>query len=186
MRGQALVGNGALLEEQHPRRHRSSDIGEQDENCFLRESTGKRFPGEQRAADGSPVGMAQQGDRDEYQVEHGGDEGNALPGPIAMGHQGDEEDDPCTEDGDGRGHAEESQASADGNELGDQSEEVADHEVDHGEPSPEGAEAVEDEFGVTAMRGGAETHGHLLHDAGHDKGEDYEGEEETDAAAGSG
>ena len=41
------------------------------------------------------------------------------------------------------------------------------HEVDHGEPSPEGTEAIEDEFGVAAMRGGAEADGHFLDDAGH-------------------
>ena len=36
------------------------------------------------------------------------------------------------------------------------------------------------------MGGGAETHGHLLNDAGHDEGENDEGEEEADAVAGSG
>ena len=140
----------------------------------------------QSAADRAPMRMAQQGDGDEYQVEHGGDERDALPGPVAMGHQRDEEDEPCAEDGDGGRDAEESEAGADGDELGDQREEVADHEVDHREPSPEGAEAVEDEFGVTAVGGGAETHGHFLHDAGHEEREDYEGKEEADAVAGSG
>ena len=130
--------------------------------------------------------MAQQGDGDEYQVEHGGDERDALPRPVAVSHQSDEEHEPCTQDGDGGRDAEESKAGADGDELGDQREEVADHEVDHGEPSPEGAEAVEDEFGVTAVRGGTEAHGHFLHDAGHDEREDHEGEEETNAVAGSG
>ena len=83
-------------------------------------------------------------------------------------------------------NAEESQAGADGDELGDQGEKVADHEVDHREPSPERTEAVEDEFGVSAMGGGAEAHGHFLNDAGHDEGEDDEGKEEADAVAGSG
>src|ERR1017187_4294558 len=125
--------------------------------------------------------MAQQGDGDEYEVEHGGDERDALPRPVAVSHQSDEEHAPCTQEGDGGRDAEESKAGADGDELGDQREEVADHEVDHGEPSPEGAEAVEDEFGVTAVRGGTEAHGHFLNDAGHQEGQNDEGQEETDA-----
>ena len=130
--------------------------------------------------------MAEQGDGDEHQVEHGGDEGDALPGPVAVSHQGDEQDDPRAKNGDCGGNAKVSQAGADGDEFSDQGEEVADHEIDHGEPSPEGAEAIEDEFGVTAVRGRAEAHGHFLDDAGHEEGEHDEGEEEADAEAGSG
>ena len=133
-----------------------------------------------------PVRMTEQSDGHEEQIEQRGDEGDALPGPVAMGHESDEEDDPSAEDGDGGADAEKSEAGADGDELGDQREEVADHEIDHGEPSPEGTEAIEDEFGMTAMSGGAEAHSHFLNDAGHEEGEHDEGQEEADAEARSG
>ena len=118
-----------------------------------------------------------------YEVEHRGRESDALPGPVAVREQSHDQNQQCAQDGDCGRDAEVSEAGADGDELGDQREKVADHEVDHGEPSPEGSEAVEDEFGVSAMSGGAEAHRHFLDDAGHDEGEDDERQEEPDAEA---
>ena len=123
------------------------------------------------------LGVGHERDGNEDQVECGGGEGDAFPGPIAVTHQGGVEDDQRDEDCDPGTDAEETEAGADGDELGDESEEVADAEVDHGEPSPEGAEAVEDEFGVAAMGGGAEADGHFLDDDGHAEGEGDEGDE---------
>src|ERR1700727_637575 len=130
--------------------------------------------------------MAQQRDRNEDQVEHGGDERDALPRPVAVGHERDEQDDPRAQHGKDGPHAEESQAGANGDELRYEREKVSDHQIDHREPSPEGAEAIEDEFGVTAVSGGAEAHGHFLDNAGHNKSEDDEWQEEADAETGSG
>src|SRR5208282_822573 len=65
-------------------------------------------------------------------------------------------------------------------------EKVADAEVDHGKPSPEGAKALEDEFGVSAMGGGAKADGHLLDDDCHAERQGDEGDEEADAELGSG
>ena len=96
------------------------------------------------------------------------------------------EDDERDENRDPGRNSEEAEAGADGDELGDEGEEVADAEIDHGEPSPEGAEALEDEFGVAAMGGGAEADGHFLDDDCHAEGEDDEGEEEADAELGAG
>ena len=137
-------------------------------------------------ADGVPAGVSHEGDGNEDQVECGGGEGDAFPGPVAVTHERGVEDYQRDEDCDPGRDAEETEAGADGDELGDQSEEVADAEVDHGEPSPEGTEAVEDEFGVSAMGGGAEADGHFLDDDGHAEGEDDEGKEESDAEFGAG
>src|SRR6266404_2354270 len=41
--------------------------------------------------------------------------------------------------------------------------------------------AVKDQYRVTAMRGGTETHGHLLYDNGHTKRENDEGDEEPNS-----
>ena len=103
-----------------------------------------------------------------------------------MRHQRSVQDDESDEDCDPGTDAEEAEAGADGDEFGDESEEVADAEIDHGEPSPEGTEAIEDEFGVAAMGSGAEADGHFLDDDGHAKGEDDEREEESDAELGAG
>src|ERR1700732_5117208 len=75
VRGQALVGDSALLEEQHPGRYRRTDIRKQDEDGFLRKSSRKWLPGEQRAADRSPVRMAEQGHWDDDKVEHRREQG---------------------------------------------------------------------------------------------------------------
>src|SRR5262249_38729858 len=49
------------------------------------------------------------------------------------------------------------------------------------EPSPERAEAVEDEFGVAAMGGGSQADCHLLNDARHQEGQNDKGQEKSDA-----
>ncbi len=137
-------------------------------------------------ADGMPAGVGHERDWNEDQVECGCGEGDAFPGPVAVTHERGVEDYQRDEDRDPGRDAEETEAGADGDELGDESEEVADAEVDHGEPSPEGTEALEDEFGVSAMGGGAEADGHFLDDDGHAEREGDEGEEESDAELGAG
>src|SRR5579863_2371066 len=134
-------------------------------------------------ADGVPARVSHERDGNKNQVEGGGGKGDAFPRPIAMTHERGVENDERDEDGGPGGNSEEAEAGADGDELGDQREEVADAEVEHGEPSPEGAEAFEDEFGVAAMGGGAEADGHLLYDDCHAEGESDEGDEEADAEA---
>src|SRR5690242_424863 len=96
----------------------------------------------------------------EHEVEHGCEERDAVPSPVAVGHERRKQDEPGSEYGDERRNAKKPQAGANGDEFGDQREEVADHQVDHGKPSPERAEAVEDEFGVSAMGSGAEADRH--------------------------
>ena len=183
--GHALVDGGALLEEKHPGSDGGADIGEDDqENVFV--EAGERLPGDECAAHRVPTGVGHERDGNEDQIECGGGESDALPGPIAVTHQGGVEDDERDEDCDPGTDSEETEAGADGDELGDEREEVADAEVDHGEPSPERTEAVEDEFGVAAMGSGAEADGHFLDDDGHAEGEGDEGEEKTDAELGAG
>ncbi len=103
-----------------------------------------------------------------------------------MSHQGNEQNQPRADDRYCGRNAKESQAGANRDELGDQRQKIADHQVDHGEPSPERAEAVEDQLGMAAMRGRAQADGHLLYDACHQEGEHDEGQEEADAETGSG
>src|ERR1700747_3222140 len=79
-----------------------------------------------------------------------------------MTHEGGVENDERDQDRHPGRHAKKTETRADGDELGDEGEEVAYAEIDHGKPSPEGPEALKDELGVSAMSGGAEAHGHLL------------------------
>ena len=80
-----------------------------------------------------------------------------------------------------RGHPEEAQAGAYGNELGDERQEVPDSQVDHGEPSPERPEAVEDQLGMSAMGGRTQADRHLLDHDRHAKCEEHKRNEKTDA-----
>ena len=128
-----------------------------------------------------PIGTRQDGGGDEESVEDGEGQSNALPSPIATGGDGAEHDDQRRAHGDAGANAEKSQAGADADEFGDQREEIAQHQITHGEEAPEFTEAVEDEFGVAAMSDGAETHGHFLHDEADQEREHNEGKEEADA-----
>src|ERR1700688_407014 len=157
--GHALVDGGALLKEKHPGSDGGADGGENEEKSVFVKA-GKRLPGCERMADVVPVGMGHERDGNKSQIEYRGGESDAFPRPVAMAHESGVEDDECEEDSRPGGHAEEAESGADGDEFGDECEEVANAEVDHGEPSPEGAEALEDEFGVAAMGGCAEADGH--------------------------
>ena len=103
-----------------------------------------------------------------------------------MSHQGHEQNQPRTDHRHRGRNAKESQAGANRDELGDQRQKIADHQVDHREPSPERAEAVENQLGMAAVRGRAQADSHLLYDACHQEGENHEGQEEADAETGSG
>ena len=98
-----------------------------------------------------------------------------------MRHERDREHQQRGQDRNRRPHAEESEPGADGDELRDQRQKVADHQVDHREPAPERTEAIEDQLGVPAMSGRAQTHGHFLHHASHEECEHHERQEKTDA-----
>ena len=65
-------------------------------------------------------------------------------------------------------------------------QEIADHQVDHREPAPERAEPVVDQLGVSPVRDGSETHGHLLDHQRHDERKNDEGNEEANAITGAG
>ena len=101
--GHAFVDGGALLEEKHPGGDGGADVGEDDEESVFVEAR-ERLPGDEGVADRVPAGVGHERDGNEDQIEHGGGEGDALPGPVAVAHQravedheGDEDGDPGTE-----------------------------------------------------------------------------------------
>ncbi len=98
-----------------------------------------------------------------------------------MRHECDGEHHERTKDCNRRSHSEESQPGADGDKLRDQRQEIAHHEVDHREPTPERAKAIEDQLGVSAMSGRAQANGHFLHHASHEECQHNERHKETDA-----
>src|SRR5438105_2439765 len=102
-------------------------------------------------ADGAPMGPGQKGHRNEYEIGGGG-QGDALPGPVAMRYQREVQDCKSTENREPRGHAKKSKACTNSNKFGDKGQEVADSQVDHGEPAPKRSKAVKDQFCMTAMR----------------------------------
>src|ERR1700719_1965619 len=128
-----------------------------------------------------PIRVRKQGYGNENEIEYGEGEQGSFPRPITVHHHGQAQEHKCASDRRPSGHAKKSQARANGDKLGDQSQEIADAQVDHGEPTPERPKAVKDQFRVSAMRGGTETHGHFLYDDGHTKRENDEGDEEPNS-----
>jgi hypothetical protein len=82
---------------------------------------------------------------------------------------------------DARRNAEVRRTGADGDEFGDEREQVADREVGHCEAAPTRAETIDDQFGVAATRRDSDAHDHLLHDVCQNERQDDEREEEADA-----
>src|ERR1700719_2075896 len=128
-----------------------------------------------------PIRVRKQGYGNENEIEYGEGEQGSFPRPITVHHHGQAQEHKRASDRRQTGHAKKSQARANGDTLGDQSQEIADAQVDHGEPTPERPKAFKDQFRVSAMRGGTETHGHFLYDDGHAKREDDEGDEEPNS-----
>ena len=124
--------------------------------------------------------MREQGRGNEQQIEHRQPHQHAFPGGVSPKSQraDDERHADCHRQP-GR-QAEIEAAGLDRDELGDQRQQVAEHEVAHREIAPERAESLEDEFGMAAMRRHAEPHRHFLHHERHQEGEQDERNEEAD------
>ena len=80
-----------------------------------------------------------------------------------------------------RRNAEESQPRANGDELCDQRQKIADPQVDHREPSPERPEPLEDQLRMSTMRRRAQPHRHFLDHQRHPKRQHHEREEESNS-----
>src|ERR1700736_4960953 len=128
-----------------------------------------------------PIRVGHKCNRNEHQVECSGGQGDSFPSPITMAHQSRVQDDQRNEDRHPRRNAKETQPRTYGDELSDKSEEVSNGQVDHRKPTPERPEAVEDQFGVSSVSGGTETHSHLLHNNGHAERENDERNKKSDA-----
>src|SRR5579864_378683 len=133
-----------------------------------------------------PVRTRHKGQRDEDQIKRRKGQRDALPRPITVRDQSEIKDDDRSADGNGGRHFEKAQPGADGDEFRNQGQEISNGQVGDGEPSPEGTEAGEYQFGMAAMSGGAHTHGHFLDHDRHGKGKNDEGEKETDAETSTG
>jgi hypothetical protein len=121
------------------------------------------------------------GDRNENEIEYGDSKQSSFPRPITVHRYGRAQEHKCTSDSSPRRNAKESQSGTDGNELGDQRQEIANAQVDHGEPAPKRPKAVKDQLRMTVVRGGTQPHGNLLYDDCHAKRENDEGNEEPNS-----
>src|SRR5271169_4849701 len=179
--GKSFVDCCALLKEKHPRGHSCANISQHDDQSVLAQTARERFPGNECMTDRVPIRVREQGNGNENEIEYGDSKQGSFPGPITVHYYGQTQEQERTDDRSPRGHAKKSQACTDGNKLGDQRQEIADAQVNHREPAPERAEAVKDQFRMTAMSGGTETHGHLLYDDCHTKRKNNEGNEESNS-----
>jgi hypothetical protein len=162
-RGDALVDDVGLLEEQLPGGHRGAHDGDHEQDRGGIEPTADAGDDE-AAQDGAGVGVGEHGQGDGQEIHHHEDEHEALPAAEAArgrdghqpeGGQGDRDVGTDAEVAEGQAHAD---------ELGDDGEEVQDEEVADGEGPPEAAEALDDETGVADTGDGAQADDHLLVD----------------------
>src|SRR5438046_1827723 len=100
-----------------------------------------------------------------------------------MGHQGQIQDSQRTQDCSPGRYAKETKTGPHGNELGNESQEIAEAEINHGKPSPEGSEAVKDQLRVAALGHSPQAHRHLLYHDGHYECQHDKGKEKADAKA---
>ena len=183
---EAFIDDGALLEEDHPGCHGGADIGEDERDECGVEAARQWAPVGDGVREGMAVGMGHEGRGDEEQVEGGKAHQQPFPGRIVAEQQrADDHADPDQHRQPGR-HAEIEAAGLDGDEFGDERQDIAEDEVAHGEIAPEGAETLEDKLGVAPSGRNTEAHGHFLDEIGHDEGCQDERHEEPDAVGGAG
>jgi hypothetical protein len=94
-----------------------ADVCQHDDQCVLAQTAGERLPSEECAADRVPIGVREQGHRNENEIEYGDLEQGSFPRPITVHHYGQAQEHECATDCSPRGHAKKSQARTDGNKL---------------------------------------------------------------------
>ena len=132
---------------------------------------------------GAPIGTRQNRRRNKKSIEDGQAQSDSFPGPIAARGDRGRHDQQRPSHGDRRTNTEEAQPRAHPDELRDQRQEISQDQIAHGEESPKFAEAIEDQFGVSAVRDGAQSHRHFLHHESHDKRKHHKRYEESNSEA---
>jgi hypothetical protein len=125
--------------------------------------------------------MGQQRGRNEEQIPHGKRDHDAFPRHVPARAHRERDKKPRSDHGISRRNAEIGRARADRDEFGDEREQVADREIGPREASPRQAEAIDDQFGVSAARRDADAHDHLLDDIRQRERENDERDEEAHA-----
>ncbi len=118
------------------------------------------------------------------QVEEGKAEHDALPTPVAPAAEREDDEREPERDGDAGAEVEVGEPDADGDELGDERDEVGEREVGGAEPAPHATVALQHELAVAAVGDGADAHAHLLADIGHGEQHGDERHEEAEAVLG--
>src|SRR5262249_12529435 len=116
----------------------------------------------------------------------GQSQGDAFPRPVAMSQQCDVKHEHSAADCHYRRNTEKAQSGANGDELGNQGEEISNREIDDGKPSPEGPEAGKNQLSMAAMSSRSDANRHLLDDYSHGKSKDDEWKKESHPEAGAG
>ncbi len=176
-----LVHHGALLEEDHPRRDGSPDVGQQDEEqgpgdpARYVDELSRRVqvqPGRQArdeaVAHDAPAGGRRglhgpERRRDVDEVEEAEEQREFFERPVLAREHDAEQDQGHPDEGDDGRNAEHGARGDHPDVFGDQGEPVGDGQVGDGEPAPERAETLEDRLGVPAFCHGTQANGHFLH-----------------------
>ena len=180
-RRQALVGRGALLEEDHPRRDGRADRRGDQQQQRVEATARKRRERPDRLPDRAPVGLDHDRGDEEQAVEDREAEHDPLPAPVATAAEREDDQHDPERGGDGRAEVKVGEADADRDELGDQRDEVREQQVDRRRTSPRrGPKRCSTSCAVAAVGDRADAHAHLLADDRHREGDEDERQEEAE------
>ena len=187
-RQKPFVDHAGLLEKELPGRDGGSDIGgEEHEEGGREEPPGDEPVGAHEGPrDRPPVGVGEDHDRHEHEIEDGHPEGDPLPAPVAEKHEDVSDEEEREKDTQPARDPEERKPDADADELRHEREDVGGHEIEEREDPPERSVTPPDEFGVPAAGDGPQPDGHLLDDVGDDPERDQEWKKDPQSVSGTG
>jgi hypothetical protein len=138
----------------------------------------------QRAGDRADVGLHEDRRHQEQAVEDRNAQHGALPAPVAPAAEREHDQHEAERHGHAGSEVEVGEPHADGDELGDQRDQVGQAEIARSEPAPQASVALEHQLAVAAVGDCADAHAHLLHHVGHHEQDRDHGHEEPDAILG--
>src|SRR5438874_8675629 len=171
----ALVDDRTLLEEQHPRSDRGTDVGHEEKEQLAVEAAGqiRNQTLVHHVLDGR---VHQKGTRDIDQVQDAEQQRQLLERPVPAVQDDNRHQQGDRDDGEPGGHAEYGEGRRHADEFGDQRQPIDNHQVQEREPAPERSETIEYGLRVATLGNGAQAYGHLLDVVG----DRYEDQQEPD------
>src|SRR5580704_1473854 len=128
-----------------------------------------------------PIRTSQNRRRNKKAIEDGQAHRYSFPGPIPPGSNCARHDHKRPADRDNRTNAEETKARAHPNKFRNKRQEISQHQIAHGEKTPELSETIEDQLRMSPVSDGSQSHGHFLHHVPHYEREHHKRNKKSDS-----